>query len=58
MRKNTILAALYLPAVLFDKRICAETVRVIKRTITEQAVDILTAFMTRIELTVFICEEC
>jgi len=58
MRERTVLAVFDGSSVMFDHYIIAGTViHRIQRTVAEEAVNILTALVTRVELTVFICKK-
>ena len=57
MRERTVRAVFYLSSVVLDKRVVSGTFHMIQRTVAEQAVDILAAFMTGIVFTVFVCKK-
>ena len=57
MREHTVDAALDLPPVLFRHLIAARTIHVIKRTETEETVDLQISLMTGIILTILVCKK-
>ncbi len=57
MGERAVLAVLDLPAVFFNVSVGARTIKAIQRTVAEQAVDVLAAFVAGVVFAVLVREE-